>query len=205
MTMWSVAVLGHSFVSRAHAFVHSYKEGSAPNLTLQDTYVSWMGFSGLYITGLRSLLHLLISGQPDIVIVDIASNDLCDPFANPLELAQITFDVAAEMLSAPSVRCVYLMAVCPRAPWASYPARGDFNQCALIYNERLRELCTASPLPISCAPVRGIWDNFESYLAADGVHLCQSQDPTGGPSGIFKYIMSVRRAIVRGVQYCNNN
>ena len=93
------------------------------------------------------------------------------------------------------------MDICPRAPWARYYARDDFNSCVQDYNIYLRQLCLHSHLPVSCAPLRGLRDSNFEYLSADGVHPSSTPHNNNIHSGVFKYIMSVRQAIVNSINY----
>ena len=119
------------------------------------------------------------------MIIDIASNDLCATDCDPLDLAQQVFNIVSSFIDIPSVKCIFIMDVCPRAVWSSYPARQDFNDCADHYNFYLRHLCNCFSLPVFCAPLKGIRKDFHGYLSVDGVHLAHTATPPLNHSGFL--------------------
>ena len=200
--MFKVMVLGHSFVKRAKDFVHSGLEDTTDNLHLEDVDFHWNGFGGLTLPLLELKSHLLYATRPDILVLDIGSNDLCDDFIDPHALALNVYNVANSFLHVSSITCIFILDISYRSIQSSYSARQDFNACADIYNSKLHYLCSSNIAPIFPASLRGLKDNFEDYLHTDGVHLSVNPHPGTSHSGTFKYLMSVRRAVVNGVHYC---
>ena len=90
--MWHATVIGHSFVSRAFSFLSNNEEGSNLNLKLQDIIIEWSGYSGLTAHQLKS--KVIEASQPNIVIIEVGSNDLCDPQCDYICLAQEVFNIA---------------------------------------------------------------------------------------------------------------
>ena len=194
-------VIGHSFVDRAKQFLLQGKEGTRCDLLLSDLHITWEGYSGLSLRDLDLKSHVLFAQRPDILLIDIGTNDLCSVSADPHRLAQSAFKAAVAFLDMPSIQCMFLF--CPRAIHSRYPARVDFNDCVDLYNVCVRELCSASIS--SSLPVwsQGHQADLRLYLSHDGVHLSSRPPCPAVHSGIFKYLMSVRTALVRAFVFAS--
>ena len=80
-----VLVLGHSFVRRLETFVVlSPLPCVSPNFQLPvSSPVHFYGVGGRTVTQLRQLdLAVVARCRPTLLILDIGSNDLCNPFCN---------------------------------------------------------------------------------------------------------------------------
>ena len=53
----------------------------------------------------------IVHHQPDILVVDIASNELCATVCGPLHLAQQVFNIVTSFIDIPSVKCVFIIDV----------------------------------------------------------------------------------------------
>ena len=195
-------IIGHSFIKRADKFVRQGREDTDINLRLQDVSLTWKGYSGLTTSFLDLKSHIVYSVNPDIVVVDIGSNDLSNSKVIPSKLARRVYSLALSLLQVSQVKCVFLLDICPRGVWARFPARRDFNAAADLYNLAIRALCERYNHPIFPAPLRGLRRDIAYYLSKDGVHLGHSIPRGLSHSGIFKYTLSIRRAIVRGIEFC---
>ena len=201
--MFSAVVIGHSFVRCAKKIVTAHLEGTCHNLRLTDFTINWLCYSGLTINQLDWKSHRLYHLKPDIVIIDIGTNDLSADGICPNELAWQVCGVASFIYDlVPSVKVVFILDIYRRARWCTYPTQQDFNQCVIQYNLEWRRLCHISTLPVYAAPLKGL-DVYRLYLSSDGVHLCRRKHRHSSHSGIFHYVMAIRRALVRCSHLCH--
>ena len=78
-----VLILGHSFIRRLHGFIESNHGHLALAFGLSSSaLISWHGVGGRTVAKTKKFdLHILHSFRPDIVIVQLGTNDLtsCPP------------------------------------------------------------------------------------------------------------------------------
>ena len=143
--MNKVLVIGHSFVRRADKHYQLGLEGIKPNLGLIDAVITFRGWSGLTAQKLEDKSCVVDNLDPDILVIDIGSNDLANG-ADPVLLARD---------------------------------------------------------PVIVAPLQRIKRDIHLYQHSDGVHLSSRKHPKATQSGIFKYLLSIKTAVVRGLRLCN--
>lgn len=178
---------GHSWVRRLTRHVLHEVPGG---MQLNNVELFWHGVSGMCMYRMWQDSYIIANLQPDIVILDIGTNDLAHPFCDPVMLAQDILRFARSLIDNNGVRQVMILPIFNR--WeehALYPARPDFNQQARIYNIELSQLIQSGIYgPHICAwHHRWSMQYWWTWLE-DGVHL------TG--VGMTHYRRSVRGAIV---------
>ena len=168
-------------------------------MQLVDFNIKWIGFGGITVDKLDWKTYKVCQVQPDIVILDIGTNDLSNRDVCPRSLAREVFELACSLTRVvDSVKAVYVMNIFPRDPYSRYPARQDFNDCVETYNEELTAYCTASDMDIYPVSMKRVTD-YDKYLSKDGVHLTQTPSTTTH-SGMFHYVMAIRRSLVKGAR-----
>ena len=123
-------VLGHSFVRRLKAF--SNKNRSSRNLNLEDTCrVFLSGIGGRTVDKLIQFdlakLHVL---QPNVVVLEIGSNDLCDISSDPETIGSTIITLIDSLRVEFSVDWVVVCQILPRKnqPYPEYnSARSSLN------------------------------------------------------------------------------
>ena len=173
-------------------FVSSGSEGFKNNLDLDDIDVTFRGRGGMLVEHLHR--HLDYVAQFDIVVIDIASNDLANGGC-PLKLASQVVSFTEELLRHLTVKFVIVFQVISRSQDGRYPLPLDFDEQAYIYNGHLRRLMDLTSLPLRTWRVTGFSKNVHSYLARDGVHLSESRR-THSHSAMYKYVSALRASVV---------
>ena len=183
----SVLVLGHSFVRRAFDYMQT-KDLRNLNLPSEHFIVTFSGRGGASLD-VMSALYTDCGFTPDLVILDIGTNDLASVTCTrqATNIASRAFDFALHLI-AQGVKHVVILEVLPRMGghyWtpAFAPHAKAYNRhiLALVYHHK-------DPTPISFWFHAGLASNPD-YFAADGVHLSDS--------GTSKYIKSLKRAILK--------
>jgi hypothetical protein len=147
-----VLVLGHSFVRRLSVFVDNHCEGSVPNFDLPCD-VTFIGTGGIKISHLWDQLPRILNSSPDIVILDIGTNDLAMPGEIvPGEIADCVYQFAVHLFTECGVKAVHIAKIFRRL-FTTDRTPPDFNDKVVIYNAALRSICLHGqnrlpPLPI---------------------------------------------------------
>ena len=187
-----VTCVGHSFISRLKSFTDG--DGSTDpamfNLRLDpERYqISFIGVPGASTRGRRSIqpaLNRIGSMCPDLIFLDIGSNDLCDENVEPKNLARYIISLSRFVLMGYDIRSVALGSILPRvgSSWNSY------NQRVSATNRYLRELAANEPC-VYFWRHRGFSARCAiNPFSADGVHPHAQR-------GMPKYVRSVRHAIL---------
>ena len=150
-----------------------------------DCEISFIGRGGMTIARLRHRADEILSRRPDVVLLEIGTNDIAR--INPIRLADEVFEFA-NLLTTGGVRHVIISQVFFRMA-GRYHVAADFNDRVVVYNERMREL-TRSSAVVDFWRHRGIWARWQDLLV-DGVHFTVE--------GNRLYFKSVRGAIVAAV------
>jgi hypothetical protein len=128
-----VLLLGHSFVWRFGSFCAS--NNCPPNLGLHQIEFSWAGKGGRTVpTLLAHDFHMVASRKPSIVIIEIGSNDLCNPFLSPATVGSAIDDMCGLLLSSFDVEHVIVSQILPRV---KLPFQ-DYNNRVHALNQYLR-------------------------------------------------------------------
>jgi len=181
------AVLGHSFIRRAdqHLADHNVINFGLP---LFSHKIDLQGQGGAHILDIIPLLESCTS-TPDVVMIDVGTNDLTNRRAPPHTLALQVFNIARRLVTHHNVKHVVLFQILPRTTWGRHGQPPAFSARVARYNEMIESLIYRykDSLPISCWVHKGMRSNIDKFIS-DGVHLNEA--------GMTKYIKSVRRAIL---------
>jgi lysophospholipase L1-like esterase len=178
-------IIGHSFVARASTYVQNNMMG---NLNLPTDYhdVMFLGKSGATIRNVLPLFQTRVS-NPDLVILDIGTNDLYSPQTVEF-LACSVLDVAQTILSYDGVKRVILLGPLFRTAHGKHGAPEHFNARVRAFNHSLKQRLHRLSGPIEFWYHKGLSARVTGYLT-DGVHLSSE--------GMRKYIRSLRRAVMK--------
>jgi hypothetical protein len=196
-----VLILGHSFVRRLGDFVDNRLEGTVSNFDLPCD-VSFIGTGGCKLPHLWIQLPRILATRPDIVVLDIGTNDLSSPSCIPGDLADSVYQFAMYLVSDCGVKAIHIAQIFPRL-FTTGRTPADFNDKAFVYNAALRSICyhgqtrdRAPPLPIFMFVFRGMSRYWASYLSPiDGVHFAEVPQDSFPYSGSYKYYRSVKACI----------
>ena len=186
-----VSVIGHSFIRRLGEFVTEHREYGNLRLDNSAFLVYIRGKGGLTVPGLANSSELLcFRVQPDIVYVEIGSNDLTDPFIIVHRLAERIISFAKYLLLGIDIQPVIIGQVLWRKPAASDT---NYNNRVVELNKILHRLCRESQDSLIFWHHRGFWSPNMEFLSRDGVHVkCSRQDYRY----MKKYLQSIRSAVL---------
>ena len=204
-------VVGHSFVRRAGQFYRQRREGIQENLGMEGLEVRFTDSPEEKISNVKQLDMRLRQGMltnhgptPDIVVLNVGGNDLCDESVMPSMLAEKIFEIAEKIINS-GVQAVYIMFILPRAPTSRWRhmTRADFNEAAATYNQALTQLTKGgSSSRIHSLAVEGFVRDFVSkYRDSDGVHCSEFPLGTTSHSGVFKYLMTIKRVAAQTMKW----
>ena len=182
-----VLVWGHSFVKRLHADLErGFQRRARSDFNLASrARVSLFGHGGRTVPKLWSYdLHVVSRLLPDIVILEIGTNDL---FTEEPSLVAASIEVLVRLLHDRfSVKAICVCHVIPRcSPCA-------FNDKVAACNELVRSLL--APLPyVFCWFHKGFYSKAGKLLSADGVHVNRL--------GQYRLYRSYRGAILKALSF----
>ena len=166
-----VVILGHSFVRRQEQFLIR-QHGLDFNLGLDydRAYVTYVHHGGLTAPQARiGYMDYVLSLTPDIIYIELGSNDICHPRVGPVEVGQSLRDLANDFIRA-GVRYVMIGETIPRAGRAIPRVTRSYNNKVRQLNENLHAMFG----PHRSDAVRS-WRHrglsHPSVLGPDGVHL----------------------------------
>ena len=189
----SVLVLGHSFVRRMRDYLYSSQN---MNLGLQQiSHILYHGVGGHTLFDLWDEISFIEAVNPDILVLEIGSNDLAHNSMQPAVLVEELLKFVTFIQNRCSISQVAVLQVFYRSI-AYQPRRNqrdhiEFNQAAFMFNDLLYErICSPSfqAMGIHYHKLKGIWNPFENYLRHDGVHLNQQ--------GMHKHAHHYKQAII---------
>lgn len=188
-------IVGHSFVRRTSEACTSNAEYRyfCPDLLLSCMFdkVVFLVKGGLTLGGLFREFGAVCAEAPNVVLIDIGTNDLCNGCA-PEELAEGIVLFAQKLTSIPSVLQVVICHILTRIPKSGshYVVPNDFDQSRHIVSTRTAQLITDSNKI-------NFWAHRELFLpkhfARDGVHI-----------GMKRYVSSMRRAAIIAFKRCQH-
>lgn len=166
-----VLVLGHSFVRRLKEFAAPNHSGGPYDLNLGLSNICSIIFHGI---GGRTVdkmikhdLDKIRSAAPNIVVLELGSNDLCDKDSDPETIALSIVALAELLLTELSLRFI---AVCEVTARQNEPFVGYNDRTALL-NGYLRESLRIIPTA-KCWQNRGLINPTNNAVyAPDGIHL----------------------------------
>lgn len=166
----STLILGHSFVRRMSDFLKKRggNSSSREHFDLQNTcLVKLLGNGGRTVEKLLRLdLPAIRSANPDILILEIGSNDLCDPSLDPETLSETIIAFVEVLRHEIRQRFTVLCQVIPRL----HPAFPAYNWRVRKLNKCLRETLSDSSV-VKVWRHRGLSNPAKNIYLRDGVHL----------------------------------
>lgn len=190
--MSSALILGHSFVRRMRDWLHTRDD-----LYLglwQVSEIHYHGVGGATLYHLWDEIGLIRSLRPDVLLLDIGSNDLSYSSLSPTTFVDELERYVSHLLAVTSVREVVIFQVFYRAsgyqPRRHQRERREYNAAVDEANELLHLMCKKRS-NLHVFRLQGMRGNAESYLLHDGVHLNQQ--------GQEKHKWHYRRAIIGAV------
>ena len=183
-----VLVFGHSFVRRLKEFVERYSHDLSLDFGVPSINVFWHGIGGRTVRKIVSFdLHVVESFKPDIVILQLGTNDLTTLQATTVgseleDLVRLLHDNFG----------VKIVCVCQTI---------KRETCGPAFRHKVGLLCrylkvVLEPLPYAIYwSHRGFWNTRQRIFCADGVHL--------NNLGHFKLYRSMRGAVLRAVKHLN--
>ena len=178
-----VMILGHSFVRRLSCDLdQQFDDRAKRNFDLNHVNVRLFGVGGRTVKKIKDFdLSVVLRFAPDVVILEIGTNDLCNISAEVVG-SEID-DLVKQLLSDFSVRVVGVCLVIPRA-------EALFNQKVKLLN---RYLSVVIDNPHVFLWRHKILDEPRcDFLLQDGVHL--------NPCGQYLLYRSYRGAILQAVK-----
>ena len=164
-------VLGHSFVRRLKdVAAQNHSDGPYDlNLGLSNVCsIIFLGIGGRTVDKLiRNDLVKIRSAAPNVVILQLGSNDLCDKDSDPETIALSVVALAVLLNTELSLRIIAVFEVTARQnePFAGY------NVKAALLNGHLRESLRVIPAA-KCWQHRGLINPTNNAVyAPDGIHL----------------------------------
>ena len=166
-----VLVLGHSFVRRLREFAGQNHSGGPYDLNLGLSNICSIIFHGIggRTVDLKNDLDKIRSAAPNIVVLELGSNDLCDKDSDPETIALSIVALAELLLTELSLRFI---AVCEATACQNEPFVGYNERTALLNGHRhLRGSLRIIPT-VKCWQHRGLINPTNNAVyAPDGIHL----------------------------------
>ena len=165
----NVLILGHSFVRRLRDDLSSQFDSRADHsFGLQGVAkVHLFGVGGLTVPRLRERhLHVVASICPDIVILEIGTNDLSHD--GPEVVGSGIEELVSLLIKEFSVRIVCVCHVIPRG--MTFRHHLGFNRDAQTLNQVVRALLDSFP-SVFCWTHRGFVNPSSNPFLRDGVHV----------------------------------
>ena len=189
-----VLVIGDSFIRRLQQFEHeTYGNYHNLGLLFDVAHVNWIGRGGLTVPSLRSrYLGAIRTLAPDVVVIQVGSNDLCDP-QNSAALVSADIQFLVQNLHSYGVAEVIICQVLNRhgngVPDGISPQ--DYNLRVSNFNATTRAALSSYPSSRYWHH-RGLWNNHCPVISRDGTHLNRF--------GNCLFYRSIRGAILHGVR-----
>ena len=183
----SILIMGHSFIRRLRDFIAKNPTDYYLNLGLNDRVsVHWHGVGGRTVKKLTTFdLNIVRQVQPDIVFLQIGTNDLTVKGMTPLTVGSAIEDLVRLLHDSYGVQLVYVGQTIKRRPI------GDFNNKVHLLAQYLKTVLEPIPYAIYWSH-RGFWRNASCYLSYDGVHL--------NGEGQHKFYRSIRGAVINSLK-----
>ena len=184
-----VLLFGHSFIKRLGQFMEN--DNVCFNIPCVNVYLK--GYGGLKLKDdSHGRLHKNDArfSRSDIVVLDIGSNDLCDPFYDPATFVRDYISYAQYLHFGLDVQCVVLCQLLPRK---TVPDQG-YNDRVVHVNLLLEQELSRLSQVHFWKHRAGLWNASEDIYTPDGVHLSVS-------SGIPRYLRSLRDCVLRHLRW----
>ena len=182
-----ILVLGHSFVRRFQFFLNQGRDDrTVPGLNLSSVDVHFLGIGGRTVAKILAFdLEHVRALQPDIVILEIGSNDLCEVGQRPETVGSSIESLVSTLHEVYNVAFIVVCQVIHRATLPSHSPQ--YNSSVNILNNYLEVVLD----PVSFAEFwchKGLREPNIPILNKDGIHLNER--------GIYALYRSYRGAIL---------
>lgn len=164
-----VLILGHSFVRRLQSDLRSnFDTRASVDFGFRGTTTVYMhGIGGRTVSKLQKHdLSVVSSLSPDIVILEIGTNDLS--FSKPEVVGSNIEELVRLLLDHFSVRVIVVCHVTSRAK--SHAIKSNFNDKTAILNQYTRVVLEQFS-PVLCWTHRGFTNTSVTPFLPDGVHF----------------------------------
>ena len=199
--MYKALLLGHSFVCRLDDFIHVSKDVRiTKNFNLTELVTKFQGYRGATLTTVKSCGQAVVNQyKPDIVVLQLVSNDLCqrDATVDQIFANLVEFVINLRYSNNTNVRRVIVNQVLYRIP----PKRRIryavdttwFNSRVDELNHRLDEYFKHVD-GVTFYRLSGFWSEAsrQAVFDPDGVHL--------NHAGNRKYYNNIRAALVTALR-----
>ena len=188
----NITIAGHSFVRRLNEYA-TYQFGSYHNMKIENSVanVTTIGISGLTIDKLlHQHMHRITTTNPQIVYIEIGSNDLCDPNGDIRQIG-LKIKEACKMLLRLGIKKVIIGEIVFRFGRGIPRNVPDYNYKVLNLNRFLQV-----HLDSEAEPRLLFWRHKYVWRSAlrlyiDGVHY--------NNDGNKRYFRSVRGALIKSI------
>ena len=186
MALPRVLVLGDSFIRRLRTFVLGSPQKFSVDFHLSNlAVIKWHGIGGRTVTKtVQNDLHLIKSFKPDIVILQLGSNDLTSETA--LCVGSSIDDFVRLLHDLYHVQVIYVCQTIMRQ------GQSAFNHKAKLLTKYLRVVLEPVPYAYFWGH-RGFWRPSTNVYVRDGVHLTVR--------GQEKFYRSLRGAILGALSF----
>jgi len=187
-------ILGHSFVRRLKEFViRDTKHQFCDTLNIADACsVAWHGIGGRTIEKINLFDRAIISSiKPDILLLEIGSNDLCPVYSKPKTVASDILQFVKSYHDDLHVKIIIVCQICKR----SKSPHAKYNDNVSAANNYLKLALSKTEYAIFWRH-RGLSNPTGNIFARDGIHLNGL-----GNKALYK---SYRGAILMGVKKFND-
>ena len=180
-----VLILGHSFIRRLHGFIESNPGHLDLAFRLKSSaLISWHGVGGRTVAKtVKFDLHILHSFHPDIVIVQLGTNDLTS--CPPLQVGSAIEDFVHLLHDSYGVKGVCVCQTIRRRSAVVFDQKVD------ILTRYLRVVLEPIPYAIYWGH-RGFWRARNSFFSSDGIHL--------NSRGQYQLYRSLRGAVLKSLR-----
>lgn len=194
-------IIGHSFIARYRRHLisidiqtdqGSFKDFSSSFGLSPNSPVFLQGRGGIGLrdnsTGIEYIRNKVELLQPDVLLVEIGSNDLVDG-VTPIHLATLVRNLCNELLQYSTVKFIVLFQVVNRrrTRQLAYP---EFHQARLSYNSLIQRFARENDRIYTFRHDRSILVSLKpNQISGDNIHVTTRD-------GFRLYHLSVRRALV---------
>jgi len=180
-----VLIIGHSFIRRLHQFARLNNSSDCDmNISPDQATIKWHGIGGRTIPKtIRHDLHVVESFRPDIVIVQLGTNDLADH--TPLRVGSVIEEFVRLLHDSYGVTIVCVCQTIRRE------SAKPFNKKVDMLSKYLKVVLEPIPYAIFWGH-RGFWKSPHNVYTSDGVHL--------NNLGQLKLYRSLRGAILKSLR-----
>ena len=191
-------VIGHSFVRHLRTYLRERKD---LNLNLsQYNLIIYHGVSGGLLSHMWQEFQMVKEISPHCLVIDVGSNDLCDPEVCPFEFAAALFNFGQYVLLHTMIPHVFIMKLLFRGihwdPRDGQRSFLEFNRAVFLANGHLDNLCYMHRYDsqhVQFFKSTGLWLDIDKHLCSDGVHL--------NPMGMAKQARNYRGAFMRAYPF----